>query len=197
MLLDGRTRNQGSISSRGKDAFSTGSRPALGPTQWLVGPLSPRVNWPRRETNQSLPSSAEIKSTRCYTSVPPHIMLWRLIKHRENFILTDSTCKERLHLLTVYSVNCFASWSEAENPERLHQLKVSLEQTPLAATEQLRIHLKRPAAQARLAGTRRRTRVHEGDKTLRWLTSYETRRFHATKTLEINTAYCEVRHNCD
>jgi hypothetical protein len=64
----------------------------------------PRVNWPRREPNQSLPAIANIKNIWCYTSVPPYIMLCCLIKHKENFIFTGSTSKERLHLLTVYSV---------------------------------------------------------------------------------------------
>jgi hypothetical protein len=186
MLLAGRKRNRGWFSNRGKDIykFSTESRPALGPTQRLVGALSPSVKQPRREPNQSPPSSADIKNAWCYTSLPPYIMLWCLIKHRECFIFTGSTCKERLYLLSVYSViACFASWSQAESTERLQQLKVNPAQTLLAATEHLRVNFERRAVKAqpslllfkaRLAGTRRRIACMKGIRRLWWLTSYET-----------------------
>jgi hypothetical protein len=45
--------------------FITASRTALGPTQppiqWVPGALSLGVNWPGREADHSLPSSAEVK----------------------------------------------------------------------------------------------------------------------------------------
>jgi hypothetical protein len=51
------------------------ARPALGPThppiQWVQQVLSPEVKWPGRETNNSPPSSAEVKNTWSYTPVPP------------------------------------------------------------------------------------------------------------------------------
>jgi hypothetical protein len=55
--------------------FSTSSRQVLGPTQspiqWVPGALSPGVKRPGRETDHSLPTSAEVKKTWIYTSNPP------------------------------------------------------------------------------------------------------------------------------
>jgi hypothetical protein len=54
--------------------LSTSSRPVLGPTQppiqWILGALSSGVKQPGRETNHSLPTSAEVKNTWIYTSTP-------------------------------------------------------------------------------------------------------------------------------
>jgi hypothetical protein len=54
--------------------FTTASRMALGPTQppiqWVPGDLSLGVKWPRREADHLLPSSAEVKNARSYTSTP-------------------------------------------------------------------------------------------------------------------------------
>jgi hypothetical protein len=53
----------------------TSFRPALGPTQpptqWVPGALSLGVKRPRRETDHSHPSCAEVKNAWCYTSTPP------------------------------------------------------------------------------------------------------------------------------
>jgi hypothetical protein len=56
--------------------FSTSSRPALGPIQppikWVLGALSPGVKRQRRETDHSLPTSAEVKEMWIYTTIPPY-----------------------------------------------------------------------------------------------------------------------------
>jgi hypothetical protein len=56
----------------GSFLFTTASRPALGPTQppiqWVLGSLSLGVYRPRRETDHSPPSSAEVRNAWSYTS---------------------------------------------------------------------------------------------------------------------------------
>jgi hypothetical protein len=47
------------------------SRPALGPTQWVPGALSPGVKWQGRKADHSSPASAEVKKMWIYTSTPP------------------------------------------------------------------------------------------------------------------------------
>jgi hypothetical protein len=71
-----RPRNQ--ISSPGrvkKFLFSTSSILVLGPTQppvqWVPGALSPRLNRPGREVDQSPTTSAEMKKIWIYTSTSP------------------------------------------------------------------------------------------------------------------------------
>jgi hypothetical protein len=58
----------------GSFLFATVSRLALVPTQpsiqWIPGALSLGVKLPRRETDRSLPSSAEVKNAWSYTSTP-------------------------------------------------------------------------------------------------------------------------------
>jgi hypothetical protein len=55
--------------------FATASRPALGPTtspiQWVLGALSLGVKQPRREADNSPPSSAKVKNAWSYTSTTP------------------------------------------------------------------------------------------------------------------------------
>jgi hypothetical protein len=65
--------DRGSIPGRGKIfPFSTASRPALGPIQyppqWVTGSISPGINFPGRETDSSLLSSAEVKNA---GAIPP------------------------------------------------------------------------------------------------------------------------------
>jgi hypothetical protein len=56
----------GSIPGSARFFSSPVSRPALRPTwppiQWVLGALSPRVKWKRREADHSLPSNAEVKN---------------------------------------------------------------------------------------------------------------------------------------
>jgi hypothetical protein len=71
--------------------LTTGSRPALGPTQpriqWVPGALSLGVKRPEREADHSPPSSSEVKNAWNYTSTPQYaFMAWCLVKHRDNFI---------------------------------------------------------------------------------------------------------------
>jgi hypothetical protein len=55
--------------------LTTASRPALGPTQpsiqWVTGAFTSGVKWPGRETDHSLPSSAEVKNAWSYNPNPP------------------------------------------------------------------------------------------------------------------------------
>jgi hypothetical protein len=71
--------------------FTTLSRTALGitqpPIQWIPGTLSLGVKRLGHEADHSLPSSAEVKNARRYTSTPPYVFVaWCLVKHRDNFI---------------------------------------------------------------------------------------------------------------
>jgi hypothetical protein len=69
--VDGRGSNPG----RGKIfMFSTASRPAMGPTQppiqWVPGTISPGLKRPKREGDNSPPSSAEVKNDAATTPLP-------------------------------------------------------------------------------------------------------------------------------
>jgi hypothetical protein len=71
--------------------FSVSSRPAMGltqpPIQWVPGALSPGVKRPGREADHSPQTSAEVKKTWVYTSLP-HTPSWRsayLVNYRGNF----------------------------------------------------------------------------------------------------------------
>jgi hypothetical protein len=54
--------------------FFTSSSPVLGLTQpaiqWVLGVLSPGVKGPTREAGHSPPTSAEVKSSWIYASIP-------------------------------------------------------------------------------------------------------------------------------
>jgi hypothetical protein len=70
--------NRGSIPGRGNDwtffLFDTAFRPALGLSsvvQLVPGVLTQAVQQTEREAHSSLPSIAEVKNTRRYTSSPP------------------------------------------------------------------------------------------------------------------------------
>jgi hypothetical protein len=70
--------------------FTTVSRPALGPIQlpiqWVPGALSQRVKRPGLETDNSPPSSDEVKMRGAISSLPQYAsMAWCLVKHRDNF----------------------------------------------------------------------------------------------------------------
>jgi hypothetical protein len=60
--------------------FSIAVRATLGlarsPIQWVPGALYPEVKRPKRETNQSSPSSAEVKNSGAIPPLP-HKSLWR------------------------------------------------------------------------------------------------------------------------
>jgi hypothetical protein len=60
--------------------LSTTSRPVLGfiqpPIQWAPGTLSPEeVKLLVPEADHSPPTSAEVKDTRIYTSIPPYVFM--------------------------------------------------------------------------------------------------------------------------
>jgi hypothetical protein len=78
--LDDRGRRSSSPGRVKNFLFFTSSRPALGPTQpliqWVPGALSPGVKGSRREAEQSLPASTEVKKMWIYTCTP-HKSLWR------------------------------------------------------------------------------------------------------------------------
>jgi len=49
----------------------------------------PRLIRLERETDHSLPSSAEVSNTRSYTFIPPCVFMgWWYVKHRDNFTFT-------------------------------------------------------------------------------------------------------------
>jgi hypothetical protein len=60
----------------GSRIFSTSSIPVLGPTQppiqCVPGALKPKIKLPGREADHSPPTSAEVKNTWIYTSIPPY-----------------------------------------------------------------------------------------------------------------------------
>jgi hypothetical protein len=67
--------------------FATASRPALGPTQflvqWVLGVLSPEVKLPECENYHSSPASVMVKNAWSYTSTSSYVfMAWCLIKQR-------------------------------------------------------------------------------------------------------------------
>jgi hypothetical protein len=69
----------------GNFLFTIASRTALGPTQppiqWVPGALSVGAKRPGREADHSPPSSAEVKNTWSYNSIPQYVfMAWCLIK---------------------------------------------------------------------------------------------------------------------
>jgi hypothetical protein len=91
-LWAGRPRGRSSSPSRVKNFhFSTSSRPALGPTQppiqWVPVALSTGVKRPRRETDHSPPTIAEVKKCGIIHPVR-HTPWWHsayLVKHRANY----------------------------------------------------------------------------------------------------------------
>jgi hypothetical protein len=71
--------------------FTTASRTVLRPIeppiQWVPGAFPLGVRRPGRETDHSLPSSAEVKNAWSYTSTPPiRLHGVGLVKHRNNFM---------------------------------------------------------------------------------------------------------------
>jgi hypothetical protein len=60
-------------------AFSTSSRPVLGPThppiQWMPEAISPGVKRPEREGDHSPPTSAKVNRTCIYTSIPTYAFM--------------------------------------------------------------------------------------------------------------------------
>jgi hypothetical protein len=82
---------------------TTASRTVLKPTQppiqWVPGSLSLTVKRPGREADHSLPSSAEVKNARNYTSTPLYVFMERcLVKHRDNFTFTLPHSPHSLHI---------------------------------------------------------------------------------------------------
>jgi hypothetical protein len=70
--------------------------------QWVWGALSPRVNRPRREADQSPPSSAEVKKGGAMLSLPPYVFM-----ACDNFSFTTS-----LHTLIHYPLSFDDTQSE-------------------------------------------------------------------------------------
>jgi hypothetical protein len=79
--------------SAGAENFSLHHRVQTGfgahPTSCPVGTSDsfPGVKRPGREADHSLPSSADIKIAWRYTSTIPYVMVWFLVKLRDNFTL--------------------------------------------------------------------------------------------------------------
>jgi hypothetical protein len=70
----------------------TGSGPTQSPIQWAAMTLSSMMKRPGREANHSPPSSVIVKNTWSYTSTLPYVfMLWRFVKHTDNFTLPKGT----------------------------------------------------------------------------------------------------------
>jgi len=69
------------------DHYTTESRTALPPIQWVPGSLPLRVKRPGREADHSPPSSAEVKEWVEQYVHSPNTPTWRgaQLKHRDNF----------------------------------------------------------------------------------------------------------------
>jgi hypothetical protein len=79
-LPAGRRRGRSSSPGRVKNClFSTASRPALGltqpPIEWVPGTLSQGLKRPGLEADHSPPTSAEVKKTWIYTSIPTYAFM--------------------------------------------------------------------------------------------------------------------------
>jgi hypothetical protein len=112
-LRAGRPRGRSSSPGRVKYfLFSTSSRQALRPTQppirWIPGGggLSPGVKRPRRETDHSYPSSAEVKKMWIYISTP-NTPSWR--SHRDNFTLFYNL--SNIHECFLLCHSCFSLYT--------------------------------------------------------------------------------------
>jgi hypothetical protein len=95
---------RGSVPGKGRHFFlffTAVSSLALGATQphvqWITGALSLWVKWPGCEADHSHPSSAEVKNTWSYNSIPPYVFMngtklstgyvfvvWYLVKHEDS-----------------------------------------------------------------------------------------------------------------
>jgi hypothetical protein len=63
--------------------------PTQPPIRWALGALPLGVKQLGRESDYSPPSSAVVKKTWMYTSIPPYVFIaWYLVKHRNNFSFT-------------------------------------------------------------------------------------------------------------
>jgi hypothetical protein len=72
----GRPSCRGSSTGRGKIfLFSSSSTPVLGPIQRIPGALSPGVKRLRREADLSHTTSAEVKNTWIYMSIPQYVFM--------------------------------------------------------------------------------------------------------------------------
>jgi hypothetical protein len=89
-----------SIPGRTRDLFlfATTSRLTLGPSQppiqWVPGAIYPGLKQVVKLI--TLSSSAEVKNVWGYTSTPPYIMVWCLVKHRDSFTFTFSNLSSLL-----------------------------------------------------------------------------------------------------
>jgi hypothetical protein len=69
-------------------------------------PVGTRGSYPEikrlgREADHSVPSSAEVKNSWCYTSTPQYILkAWCLVKYRDNFTFTFYQYMSRVELDT-------------------------------------------------------------------------------------------------
>jgi hypothetical protein len=78
---------QGSIPGKGIIfLFSTASKSALAPLQWVLGAIFPKVKEPRLKAEHLPSSSAEVKNVGAIPPLP-HIFTVELIRHRYNFSL--------------------------------------------------------------------------------------------------------------
>jgi len=81
----------GSIFDKGREflpcrRIQTGSGPTKPPTKWVPGASSRAIKRLGRETAHSPPSSAEVKNSWSYTSIPPYVFVaWYSVKHRNSF----------------------------------------------------------------------------------------------------------------
>jgi hypothetical protein len=93
----------GSILGRDREQFflfSSPSTPALGPNPTShklgAGGSSAGIKRPGREADHSPSSSAEMKNTWSYTSIPPYVFIvWRLIKQRDAASWRSTTLSTR------------------------------------------------------------------------------------------------------
>ena len=81
-LRDGRPRNRGSIPGRGRDFSIVANAETRSGATRLAAVSFLGVKWPRREADNTSPSSAEIKTRKAVAALP--ICVHGL--HRDNFI---------------------------------------------------------------------------------------------------------------
>jgi hypothetical protein len=80
-----------SIYARGRNfslrhRVKTGSGGQLAPYPMGKWAVCSGIKRPKREADNSPPSSAEVKNAWSYTSIPPYVfMAWCLVIHRDNF----------------------------------------------------------------------------------------------------------------
>jgi hypothetical protein len=111
--------------------LSTTTRPALGPTQptlkYVPAALSPGVKRPERETDQSPPSSAEIKNA---GAIPPlAIRRWAMLNYLSAGAALPLLFLHIMHEIcesVITDFRCFEVMSDKFNLDKIYVYAISL-----------------------------------------------------------------------